>query len=133
MKLLAVSVADVTRAWVEVLPLMQRIADSAPDLTLADLWRNLRSGDDELWLVGTPETGHEAAAITRLREWDGGVAAVVIGVASNDQRRWQQIIPEWRAALKARGADRIIIEGRKGWQRVFRDATLLRQTYEARL
>lgn len=130
---MAVSVADVHRAWVDVLPFMQRIADSAPDLTLPDLWRGLRSGDFELWMAGEADGAIEAAAITRLREWDGGVAAFVIGVASNDMRRWKQIIPEWRAALKARGARKIIIEGRKGWQRVFPEATVLRQIFEVEI
>lgn len=129
MQLAAVPIAQVERAWVEALPLVQRIADSAPDLTLSELWQSLRSGESEMWLAGT-DAGHEAAAITRLRPWGGGTAAYVLGVASHDGRSWRSIIPAWREALKARGAEKIIIEGRTGWKRIFPEARLLRQVYE---
>lgn len=130
MKLIAVSLADVATAWVQVLPLITRMVDSAPDLELQDVWRLLRSGEGELWIAGTEEGGHEAVAVTKLRRWGLQTGAYVIGVASNDELVWRQIIPEWQAALKARGADIIIMEGRKGWERLIPGARLLRQVYE---
>lgn len=128
MQLAAVPVAHIEAAWIEALPLIQRIADSAPDLDLASLWRTLRSGEGELWLIGTPETGHEAAVITRMVQWGGQMVAYVTGVASNDQRRWFAVKDEWLDALRARGAEQVIMEGRD-WRRHFPDAFLIRQVY----
>lgn len=132
MQLVSVPVAEIEKAWVEALPLLLRIAESAPDLDLAGLWRTLRSGEGELWLAGEAETGIEAAAITRMTQWGEKPVAYVTGVASNDQRRWREVIPAWQAALKARGADKIIMEGRD-WRRQFPDAVLIRQVFEVTL
>lgn len=129
MMLVSVAMPDVEKAWCETLPLIRRIADSAPDLTLEELWRSLRSGESEMWLAGNGTEPVAAVAITRLRSWDGETVAYVLGVASNDQRAWREIIPQWRSALKARGASQIIIEGRDGWRRIFPEAVLIRQVF----
>lgn len=130
LRLVAVPVVGIDVAWPQVLPLIQRMVDSAPDLELPHVWNMLRSGEWELWVIGSEEHGHEAIGITRLRAWGDGTAAYAVGVASNDAGIWRRLIPEWCKALKARGADRIIIEGRKGWERVVPGAKLLRQVYE---
>lgn len=131
-QLVAVPHASVESAWLDALPLIVKIADSAPDLTLSALWSILRGGGGELWLAGSCD-GHEAAAITALKPWGTQTAAFVYGVASNDSRAWRSVIPAFEAALKARGADIIIMEGRKGWARVFPEARVIRQTFEVKL
>lgn len=131
-RLAAVPIASIELAWVSALPLIQKIADSAPDLTITILWRMVRSGEAELWLAGEGVT-HEAAGITKMKDWGGQTAALIIGVASTDGRAWRSVIPEFKQALKARGADIIIMEGRAGWARVFPGAKVVRQTYEVKL
>lgn len=131
--LVAVPLSDVTAAWVSALPLMSKIADSAPDLTLSALWQTVSGGEGELWLAGDEDAGHQAAAITRLKPWGGGTAAYVVGAASFDGRLWREVIPAWHAALKARGADLVVAEGRPGWERVWPGAKVVRKVYEVAL
>ena len=130
-ELVAVSPADVGKAWPAVKDHLQRIADSAPDLTLADLWRCVRSGDGELWLAGSAGSV-EAVAVTRLREWGSETAAYIVGCSSIN-RTWLAVQPEFHAALKARGASKIIAEGRPGWARIWSGAKVVRHTYEVDL
>lgn len=133
MKLVAVPIAQVELAWVSALPLVRKIVASAPDLELPRLWALVRSGQAEMWLAGDVGMEHQALGISELITWGDRTAARILGVASTDGKAWRSIIPEFKEALKTRGADIIVMEGRKGWARVFPGAAVVRYTYEVPL
>lgn len=115
------------------MPLIARIADCAPDLSLPFLWSGLRAGSLQLWLAGSSEDGHVAAQFTRLEEWDGVAAMRIIGTASDDSAAWFRLWPEFRLAAKAMGAARIVFDGRDGWARKIPQAKSLRTIYEVEI
>lgn len=124
---------DVTAAWVHALPLIRRVADQWPDMSLSGMWETLRSGRGELWLIGSLEKGTKAAIVTELRDWDGMTVAYVIGAGSDDSREWFTFRDEFAAQLKARGADSIVFQGRNGFERIWPGAKVLRKLYKVGL
>lgn len=133
LQLARIATADIDAAWVAAVPLMQRIADSAPDLSLAWLWSGLRAGALQLFLAGSAEGGHAAALVCRLEDWKGGTVLRIVGAASDDRRGWFALWPDFAAEAGRMGAARIVFDGRRGWARKIPEARILRQVYEVEL
>lgn len=132
MRLARVPVGDIDAAWISALPLIERIVESSPDITLAWLWSGLRGGTLQLWLAGS-EAGHVAAQVTRLEDWRGDPVMRIIGTASDDSKTWFPLWPAFVAEVRKMGAVRIVFDGRKGWARKIPQARILRQVYEVTL
>lgn len=102
------------------------------DTSAAELWRECRSGRAFLTVIidGNEVVG---ADILRFEDWTTGKKLRCLALWCK-QKDW---LPEHldfvTRMAKAGGASSLVAEGRKGFERVFRNAKVLRELFEVEL
>lgn len=103
------------------------------DLTADYLWSECRSGAAFLVVISR-EQELLGASIWRFEKWSSGKKLRCLALYGKHLCDWlQQHIEFTKAMASAGGATSLVTEGRRGFQRVFPKAKVLRQLYEVAL
>lgn len=129
--------AEVDRFW----PLISAGIQEGCDLTggavsSSELWHMCRSGNAFL-IVGL-ENEIKVASVWRFETWPSGTVFRCLSLWGKNMNAWIAPFTEFVISqAKIGGTDRLIAQGRKGWERVirrmFRQSRVLWQTYEVKL
>jgi hypothetical protein len=122
---------EIDALWESVGPMFARATERfGDDLSPGELWQMCRSGNAFLLLVFNDD-GVILACCFRFDRWSKGTVLRVLSLAGDEMALWQeQAVDFLMKTAKANGATRIIAEGRKGWERVYKNTRVLRCTYE---
>lgn len=134
LKLLCVKPEMVTGLW----PVVRRMIDdafAASDMVMpADLLQQLCEGKRLLWVVADPEgLNIVAAGMTCIYTMRSGTKMCKILESAGDGAGLVQSVGVIEAYAKGEGCDRVMIEGRVGWQRTFPDYKTVGVILEKRL
>lgn len=100
------------------------------DLTASWLWTECRSGRAYLIAVADSEK-IIGASVWQFQNWTSGVRFKCIAGYGVNLKGWMGQLRELVTRMaKAGGAKALVVEGRIGWRRVFRNARIVRQIYE---
>lgn len=126
------SVPEVDRIWPSIANgLEDACRATGGDLTADYLWSECRAGHAFL-VIASRRDEMLAASVWRFEKWTSGRKLCCLALYGHDMRAW--LVPHRDMILemaKAGQATAIVTTGRKGWERLFPNATVLRQTYEA--
>jgi hypothetical protein len=109
---------------------------SRGQFSVEDFVEMVASGRGVLWTFWTDDRSEcLGAGLVELTSWNAGrmVVAVIRWVAGEDVSQWKHFMPEVEEWAKAAGAQRIIFDGRKGWQRLAPDYEIVNYTYSKEL
>jgi hypothetical protein len=130
--------SQVDQMWPEITDRIQQGCDMTGGATSsAELWQMCRTGNGFL-IVGIEDQSIVFASVWRFETWPTGVVFRCMSMAGTKMETWiapftQFVISQARAG----GTDRLIAEGRKGWERVIRrmfsQSKVLWQTYEVKI
>lgn len=129
-----VNLIHVDSVWDRVGHRFQKAIDlCGDDVSTAELWQLCRAGNAFLVIAREGEA-IAMASVVRFERWTNGMVLRVVCIAGDRMSEWAS---EWQAFMvemaKNNGADRIVSEGREGWQRVFQKSRKLRVVYEMRV
>jgi hypothetical protein len=100
------------------------------DISAADLWQGCRAGQMFL-VVAYDEDAILGASVWRPEIWATGTKLRCMAVAGKDMKMWLADMRETATKIAQDcGATAFVTEGRKGWQRIFPRARVLRSLYE---
>lgn len=126
--------------WPWLLPLVVKLcARSRGELTPPAIRAQALSAVLHVWTITLPGRPGEsigaplAVLITKFEEWSGEKVCRVVGMAGNRMKDWQAVLAAGEQRIKALGMDRIVFEGRFGWQRALRGWTAVHVVMEKRL
>lgn len=125
---------EVDLAWPHVADFIQDACDEAGgESDAAMLWHECRSGRAFLMVAmrnGKPIMG----SVWRFENWSTGTVLKCIALGGIDIMEWVGLARERAMEMAKTGrAKRIVVFGRKGWQRFFRDSAVMWQAYEMRV
>lgn len=122
---------EIDGLWVTVGPMFTRATERfGDDLTPGELWQMCRSGGAFLLLIFNDD-GIILACCFRFDMWSKGSVLRILSLAGDEMALWHdEAIGFLTKTAKDNGASRIIAEGRKGWERVYKKTRVLRCTYE---
>lgn len=128
------SVPDVDRVWTMVAEGLENACrETGGDITADYLWSECRAG--AAFLVVIERGGDIAgASVWRFEKWSSGKKFRCLVLYGRNMSDW--LAEHRRLTLRmARvgGANGIVAGGRKGWERLFPDAKVLKQIYEVPL
>ncbi len=128
-----VPVLMVDDAFAKVSEGLQKSCDrSGGDLDAAYLWRECRTGQAMLYVVS-----HEAdiigAVVLRFENWSGKSVLRTLALWCNGLGVWDALDAKAHEIGRQFGAKSLIAEGRKGWERRYPNAKILRVLYEVSL
>ncbi len=97
------------------------------------IWTECRSGRAFLMVIVKDKTIIGASA-WRIERWTTGQVCRCLVLYGKDMRGWlAQHVQKVKELAKLGHADRLVTDGRIGFQRTFPQAKILSQTYEVRL
>jgi len=126
--------AQVDQMWPDITAGIQRGCDLTGGATSsAELWQMCRTGNGFL-IVGV-EDGIKVASVWRFETWPSGVVFRCMSLTGSNMASWIGPFSSFIVSqAKIGGTDRLIAQGRKGWERVIRrmfsQSKVLWQTYE---
>lgn len=129
---------EVDGIWPLISDRIQQGCDKTGNATSsADLWQLCRSGNAFLILVGDGAS-IKAASVWRFETWPSGLVFKCLSLSGDDMPTWIRPFSQFIISqAKIGGSDRLIAEGRKGWERVikrmFQQSRVLWQTYEVKI
>jgi hypothetical protein len=133
LKVELVPVMFVDDAFNKVSEGLQKSCDrSGGDLDAAYLWRECRTGQAMLYVV-SQETSIIGAVVLRFENWSGKSILRTLGLWCNGLGVWDALDAKAHEIGRQFGAKSLIAEGRKGWERRYPNAKILRQLYEVEL
>ena len=97
----------------------------ADDITVADIYASLRGGQ---WFLFVADD-LSASLVLRFQFTTKGEIARIVTFSSERSEDWALWIEKIKKFAKQNGVDRMVFDGRKGWQRVL-PVKLIRCTYE---
>ena len=128
------SVPDIDRVWRLVADGLETACqETGGDLTAAYLWAECRSGAAFLVII---EGGGSiaGASVWRFEKWTSGTKLRCLAIYGHDMREWLDAHRRLTLRMAKTGnANGIVAGGRKGWERLFSDAKVIKQIYEVRL
>lgn len=109
---------DVT--WPKVLPWLEAACERGGYThSTDDMLADLRTGDTQLWVAVADEI--EAVFITQFRRYpQRAVVEVLVGTGRGYQRWYDKFLDVLEAWSREKGATRMKLIARPGWQRVLR-------------
>lgn len=137
MKFWISTLAEVDAIWPLVAFRIQEGCDRTGGASSSgDLWRQCRAG--EAFLIVGFDDGIKVASVWRFENWPSGLVFRCLSLAGVQMGSWlipfAQFVQE---QARKGGTDRLIAQGRKGWERVikrmYRQSKVLWQTYEVRI
>ena len=105
---------------------------SGGDLDPAYLHRECRSSA-ALLVVTSTETEITGAVVLRFENWSGKSVLRTLALWCNGLGAWEALNTKTHEIGRQFGAKSLIAEGRKGWERRYPNAKVLRQLYEVSL
>ena len=99
-------------------------------MTADYLWSECRSGKAFLVIV---TQGKEilAASVWRFEAWSTGCKLRCLGMYGTKMKQWLEDHRAFTLEMaRVGGATSLVTDGRLGWERIFPQARILRQTYE---
>ena len=105
---------------------------SGDDLTPWFLLQSVRRGD-VLLFVAITDGALKAALVGRPENWGERRVLRILALAGADMERWLPSLSAHREWTDALGVQSVVFEGRPGWQRVAKNARVLRVTYEVKI
>jgi hypothetical protein len=102
------------------------------DLDSAYLHRECRSSA-ALLVVTSTETEITGAVVLRFENWSGKSVLRTLALWCNGKGAWAALDQKAHEIGKQFGVKSLIAEGRKGWERRYPNAKILRQLYEVSL
>lgn len=131
MKTVLVPVHMVDQIWPQVVEGFQRASDRfGGDLTVGDLWVGCRAGHCFLFVVHEGEEV-KAATVWKPEVWRSGPKFRCLALYGKGMAEWMPELHEMvRKVGRDCGAETLLAEGRKGWERIFPGAKPLRTLYE---
>jgi len=86
-----------------------------------DILSQLRYGTRLLWVVATPECKIVAAMLTQLFDMRNGKICKMMECGGSHMSAWKDMRSQIEQYAREEGCDRVLVEGRPGWARVFPD------------
>lgn len=126
-----VPITQIDQAWSLSLPYIGKLLKRDPSLSMANLLEGSRNGTYQVWVISNRET-IKAIAFIRFEHRGNGMSARVIGFAGEGWKIWGDLLPEFQENMKRLGAQSLIFDGRKGWERLVK-ARVDRVSYEVTL
>lgn len=120
-KLLPVDPAMVTQVWPIVSKMINEAFAASDAVTPPDLLDELRAGTRLLWVVVAGDVSIVAAGMTTIRATRTGKLCKILETGGEHARQWAHLRGVIEAYAKSEGCDRVVIEGRLGWTRMFPD------------
>lgn len=111
----------VGQVWQHVAEMIDEAYKFADEIMPDDLLAELRSGHRQLWVVWGVEKKVLAAVLTRIVQLRSGRAMQITACGGAGGERWMHLITNIYAHAKAEGCRKVTIEGRPGWERIFKD------------
>lgn len=105
---------------------------SGGDLTASYLFEQCRSSS-ALLVVAHDDTGIIGAVVLRFENWSGKSVIRTLGLWCSKKGAWEALNKKTHEIGKLYGAKSLVAEGRKGWERRYPNAKILRQLYEVTL
>lgn len=103
------------------------------DIDAHYLWTQCRSGQATLMVIARDKK-IIGASVWRIERWSSGQVCRCLCLYGKDMRGWlAEHVKKVKELAKLGHADRLVTEGRRGFERLFPQAKILRQTYEVRL
>lgn len=101
-------------------PIIER---SGGRTTMEKLVEDHKRGDIQVWAILDPHSpaGVSSFGITRLVVYPSGLRVMRLDHGAGSLQDAIDIMPEVEEFARACGADKMRIEGRRGWQRIFTD------------
>jgi hypothetical protein len=130
MQVILIFAITVDQVWPEVAAgLHDSLMKTGGDMTVGELWQECRSGRS--FLVVAQDQSIKAAAVWRAETWPTGVKLRCVALYGKGMSEWLVPMREKATEIaKCCGATSFITEGRRGWERVFPKAKVLRVLYE---
>lgn len=101
------------------------------DQTAHHLWEICRSGAGFL-VIAADDAGLVGASVWQFQNWTSGKKLRCLALFGRDFASWVEDQRKFTMEMaRVGGATSIVAEGRRGWERLFPEAKLLRQVYEA--
>lgn len=121
-----------------VLPLVRKALEHSDGRhTLDTIIDGLQSGAYQLWGTMRPPALLQAVAVAHVDMYESGVKAYTIlllgGPDMTEASAFFEFLPRLKAEASRSGCDRMVIVGRKGWERTLRDWKPVAMIYEQRL
>ena len=104
--------------------LIQPIIDrSGGRTTLKTLFDDHKMGNIQIWAIHDPAApaGVSSFGITRMVVYPSGLRVMRLDHGAGSLQDAIDILPAVEEFARARGADKMRIEGRRGWQKIFTD------------
>lgn len=129
-KLQLVPLIHVDEIWQQVaLGVEEACRRSGDDMTGPFLFGECRAGRALLFAI--IESGNvNAALVCRVENWNGCRILRILAATGHGMADWLGAITSHRLWPEHLACQKIIFEGRRGWERVLPEARILRLTYE---
>lgn len=130
MQAILIFAITVDQVWPEVCEGFHKsLMKTGGDMTVGELWQECRAGRS--FLVIAQDQTIKAAAVWRPETWQTGTKLRCVALYGKGMPDWLPAMREKAAEIaKCCGATSFITEGRRGWERVFPKAKVLRVLYE---
>lgn len=112
--------AQVDDVWPAVANRIDEAYKSADETMPHDILNQLRSGHRQLWIVWNGEAVI-AAVMTRIIQLRAYSAVQVTAASGEDVGEWKDLITLIEDFARHEGCRKVIIEGRPGWERLFKN------------
>ena len=102
------------------------------DITPDWLFQICRKGEALLFVAHEGEE-IKAGLVCRVENWSGAKVLRIQAACGMNMETWLQSVMDYREWLDNLAIEKVIFEGRKGWERMVPQARVLRQVYEVEL
>lgn len=111
---------SVDEIWPGVAKMIDEAYKFADEIMPHDLLDQLRSGHRQLWIVWD---GRQvlAAVMTRIVQLRSCRAVQITAAGGTAVERWKDLIVLIEDFARHEGCRKVVIEGRPGWERLFKD------------
>lgn len=129
--------AEIDLIWPQISRRMQDGCDRTGGATSSsELWRMCRSGN--AYLIYAVDTELRMASVWRFETWPSGTVFQCVAICGTRMDQWIAPLAQFaKSHAHIGGADRLIAQGRKGWERALKrvlgPTRVLWQTYEVKL
>lgn len=111
---------SVDQAWPGVAKMIDEAYKFADEIMPFDILDQLRSGHRQLWVVWNGESV-VAAVMTRIIQLRSCRAVQITAAGGTEVDAWKDLITLIENFARHEGCRKVTIEGRPGWERLFKD------------
>ncbi len=117
MNIQLVGVSKIDEVWPVAKQLIGKSLKYCDDLSISGLYALCRSGRGFLFV----SDDLQCSAVVSFERQGEQEAARILALGSRIHTDWKEEINSIKHFAKMNGADKVVFQGRKGWQRVFGD------------